>query len=419
MTIPIVDTVDAFCPHGRFRIEGRDVGPLAGSTFGVKDLIDIAGHVTGAGHPRWLETHAPAAQTAPCVRMLLDAGATMIGKTISDELAYSLQGENSHYGTPKNTNAPGRVPGGSSSGSAAAVAAGLCDFALGTDTGGSIRIPASYCGIFGIRTTHGLLSTEGVVPLMPSHDTIGWFARDADLFATIGEVLLPIEPHVGRPERLTRLLAATDAFAIADTETMNAIASVIAHVREVFDAHEEIAIAEPEGLEEWRSIFRTMSAAETWTIHGDWIEAEKPKFAAPIAERFAFAKTVSAPLAEAARQAREAVRARVGRVLKSDGVLCLPTAPGPAPRLDADAESVEAFRQRAQRLTCIAGLADLPQVSMPVAHTSDGLPVGLSLIGPIGSDRLLLELCRRVQNGVLSKSSLQRTEQDSRGDRCA
>src|SRR5260221_5355186 len=215
------DTAGAFCPHGRFALAGTATGPLAGRTFAVKDFIDIAGHVTGAGNPRWLETHAPATATAPCVKTLLEAGATMIGKTISDELAYSLNGDNFHYGTPLNAAAPDRVPGGSSSGSASAVAAGLCDFALGTDSGGSVRIPASYCGVYGIRTTQDLLALDGVVPFMPRLDVLGWFARDARLFAEVGRLLLP--PAKSLPP-LHRLMRSTDAEDETDAAALDRLA---------------------------------------------------------------------------------------------------------------------------------------------------------------------------------------------------
>src|SRR5206468_3179731 len=174
-------------------VKGTGAGPLANLIFGVKDIYDVAGHKTGFGSPDWLATHGPATRTAPSVQILLDARADLVGKTHSDELAYSLTGENAHYGTPINVNAPGRIPGGSSSGSAAAVAGGLVDFALGTDTGGSVRIPASFCGIYGIRPTHGRLPLDGMVGQAPSFDTIGWFARDADLLARIGEVLLGVD----------------------------------------------------------------------------------------------------------------------------------------------------------------------------------------------------------------------------------
>jgi amidase len=388
-----VDTVGALCPHGRFELEGSPSGPLAGLTFAVKDLFDVAGRVTGAGNPRWLETHPPAVRTAPAVAALLAAGGRMIGKTITDELAYSLSGDNIHYGTPKNTKAPDRAPGGSSSGSAAAVAAGLCDFALGTDTGGSVRIPASYCGIFGIRTTHGAISTEGLVPLMPSFDTVGWFARDPNVFMVVGDVVLPAEPSQRR--RPTRLLIGADALAIVDAAARPILQRRIDALREAFEHVQCATLAEGGDLAEWRQIFRTASAHESWRTHGAWIEAEGPALSPPIAERFAYAKGVSAAAAEAARRAQAKVRSRLRGLIESDSVLCVPSAPGPAPKLNAAGEDVEAFRQRAQRLTSIAVLAGLPEVSMPGLEV-EGAPLGLSLVGPPGSDRALLELARHL-----------------------
>ena len=172
------DPLNAFCAHSTARLQGAPGRPLSGLAFAAKDLFDIAGHVTGAGNPDWLALHSPASRTAPVVQALVDAGADMVGKTHTDELSRGILGENAHYGTPTNPNAPGRVPGGSSSGSAAAVAGGLVEFAIGTDTGGSVRIPASFCGIFGIRPSHGRLSLAGVVGQAPSFDTVGWFARE-------------------------------------------------------------------------------------------------------------------------------------------------------------------------------------------------------------------------------------------------
>src|SRR5438093_9304209 len=158
------DNLGAFCRHTHVAVKGTGAGPLANLVFGLKDIYDVAGHKTGFGSPDWLATHSPAARTAPSVQVLLDAGADLVGKTHNDELTYSLTGENAHYGTPINVNAPGRIPGGSSSGSAAAVAGGLVDFAVGSDTGGSVRAPASFCGIYGIRPTHGRVSLEAHVP---------------------------------------------------------------------------------------------------------------------------------------------------------------------------------------------------------------------------------------------------------------
>jgi amidase len=390
--MPIIDKVGAFVPHGFFEIDPTSRGPLSGLTFAAKDLFDIEGHATGAGNPTWLETHLPAAETAPTVIALLGSGAKMIGKTITDELAYSLNGDNIHYGTPKNSKAPGRVPGGSSSGSASAVAASLCDFALGSDTGGSVRIPASYCGLYGIRTTQGAISTRGIVPLMPSFDTAGWFARDPELFALVGRALLPQQAH---EPLFTRLVTAEDAFDIADANVKAASETKLHSLRTSFAKAEVLAVSANDGLESWRQAFRTASAYETWQVHGEWIDSHRPVFSAPIAERFAYAKSVRKVDAEAARRTQVEIKSRFTQFMTHDTLLVLPSAPGPAPTLDASGTEVEDFRQRAQRLTCIAGLAGLPQISIP-ALEAGGAPVGLSFIGPAGSDRRLLEFARHL-----------------------
>ncbi|MEY4794224.1 MAG: hypothetical protein RL724_1160, partial [Pseudomonadota bacterium] len=155
------DDVGAFIPGERTIRAGAASGPLAGLSFAAKDLFDVAGTVTGYGNPDWAATHAPATRDAMVITQLLQAGASLAGKTKTVELAYGLTGENVWQGTPKNPAAPDRFPGGSSCGSAAATAAGLVDFAMGSDTGGSVRIPASYCGVFGIRPSWGAVSLAG------------------------------------------------------------------------------------------------------------------------------------------------------------------------------------------------------------------------------------------------------------------
>src|SRR5213595_357415 len=208
--------INAFVPGPAVRIESRTGGPLSGLTFAAKDLFDVAGFPTGGGNPDWARSNPVPARHAWAVQRLLDAGATLIGKTITDEVSLGIVGENAFYGTPLNSRAPDRVPGGSSSGSAAAVAAGLCDTALGTDTGGSVRVPASFCGLYGIRPTHGRIDTTGMLPQAPTSDTTGWFARDADTFARVSSVMLgeAIPDQIPR-----RLLIATDAFDFVDPDT--------------------------------------------------------------------------------------------------------------------------------------------------------------------------------------------------------
>src|SRR3954465_11945615 len=218
------DDFGAFVPGQQFRIAGRAGGPLSGLTFAAKDLFDVALHPTGGGNPDWARTHSVPSRHAWAVETLLNAGASLIGKTITDEISLGILGENPFEGTPTNPRAPGRVPGGSSAGSAAAVAAGICDTALGTDTGGSVRVPASFCGLYGIRPTHGRLDLSGMMSQAPTSDTTGWFARDRETFARVSAVML----DEAIPDELpTRLVIATDAFALAEPETAAALQPLV------------------------------------------------------------------------------------------------------------------------------------------------------------------------------------------------
>src|SRR5690242_1128074 len=213
-----------FVPGSQLHIAGAPDGPLAGLTFAAKDLFDVAGHPTGGGNPDWGRTHPVPDRHAWAVQRLLDAGATMIGKTITDEVSLGILGENAFDGTPLNPKAPDRVPGGSSSGSASAVASGLCDTALGTDTGGSVRVPASFCGLYGIRPTHGRLPLDGMLPQAPSSDTTGWFARDATTFARVSQVMLGDDLSQELPKQL---VIAVDALGLADDDVNAALKPMV------------------------------------------------------------------------------------------------------------------------------------------------------------------------------------------------
>ena len=212
----------AFVPHDlRSPIKGAAAGPLEGLTCVVKDMFDIIGEVAGAGSPTWLADHAPATTNADAIARILNAGASITGKTICDEFFYSILGINSHYGSPINPRTPDRIPGGSSSGSATAVASGAADFAIGSDTGGSIRIPATVNGIYGIRTTHGRVSPRGALPLAETFDTIGWFTASAGLLRKIGPILLQGKPS---PAPVTNIVHASDVIALADPAVRAAFA---------------------------------------------------------------------------------------------------------------------------------------------------------------------------------------------------
>lgn len=385
------DQLGAFCRHTHVALSGRGEGPLSGLVFGAKDIYDIAGHRTGFGSPDWLRTHPPAARTAPAVQQLLDAGAHMAGKTQTDELTFSLNGENAHYGTPVNVNAPGRIPGGSSSGSAAAVAGGLVDFALGSDTGGSVRAPASFCGIYGLRPTHGRISLEGAAPLAKSFDTAGWFARDAEVMARVGSVLLEEDADAALPRRL---LIGEDAFDLAGPRASAALKPALDRAVALLGRPERITVA-PEGLRLWLDVFRVLQGTEIWREHGAWVEAVKPDLGPGIRQRVQWASTVPLSDAAPAGERREDIARRMAALLGNETVLAVPTVPDIAPLRAADPQATEDFRTRALTLLSIAGLARLPQINLPLGQLN-GCPIGLSLIGPRHSDMMLLAVAARL-----------------------
>lgn len=389
------DNLGAFCRHTHAAAKGAAGGPFAGLTFGAKDIYDIAGHRTGFGSPQWLETHGPAARTAPAVQALLDAGADLVGRTHTDELTYSLNGENAHYGTPVNVNAPGRIPGGSSSGSAAAVAGGLVDFALGSDTGGSVRAPASFCGIYGMRPTHGRVALEGACPLAASFDTGGWFARDPALLERVGQVLLG-ESAAGTPGKL---LMAEDALRIAGSTVSGALQPAVERIQALLGKAQPVTVSE-EGLPQWFQVFRVLQGAEVWAQHGEWVTRVKPKLGPGVKERVEWTATIAARDVDAAKQKREQIARRMDELLADNAVLVLPTLPGIAPRLNTPSAELDDFRGFAMSLLCIAGLARLPQVSLPLGRV-DGCPVGLSLVASRGGDTMLLALARTLAGSAI------------------
>jgi len=383
------DTLGAFCRHTHAEMKGAPTGPLGGLTFGLKDIFDVAGYKTGFGSPDWLATHDAAKAHSVVAKQLLDAGASLAGKTHTEEMAFSLTGENAHYGTPKNPAAPGRVPGGSSSGSAAAVAGGLVDFAIGSDTGGSVRGPASFCGIYGIRPTHGRISLEGVCPLAPGFDTCGWFARDADMLARVGDVLLG-----GKAASHGRVLLAQDAWALATLDAQTALQPALERVTQVLGKAEPVTVSR-EGLNEWFEVFRILQFAEIWDTHREWVTRVKPNFGPAIGKRFeAVAKVTSAEVAQM-KPRREEIAARLDMLLAGNAILLLPSVPDIAPTLNCPHEQTTAFRERAMGMLCISGIGRLPQVSLPLA-TSKGCPLGLSLVAARGNDEMLLEVAKNI-----------------------
>lgn len=351
-------------------------GPLDGETVAVKDLFAVAGQRVGAGNPAWLAATREEPAHAWAVARLLAAGAAVRGIAQTEEFAWSLTGANAHYGTPPNPAAPGRISGGSSSGSATAVAAGEVTIGLGSDTWGSVRVPAAYQGLWGVRPTTGAIPSDGVLPLARSFDTVGWLTRDADLLARVGEVLLP--PDTATPSG--RLLLARDLVDGVDEDVRDAVERAVAPWG-VRDVPWQVPPA-------WIEALRTAQAAEAWEAHGPWLETRLDTVGPAVRGRFEYARTVTAEQAAAARaavaRAREEIRERLG-----DDVLVLPSASSVAPL--AGPTAAEAVRWATVTLTATAVLGGLPAVSLPVT-TADGLPAGVSLVGAAGSDRALLAL---------------------------
>ncbi|MDJ0447196.1 amidase [Methylocystis sp. JR02] len=362
-------------------------GPLSGATFVVKENIDVKGQVSTNGHPQWATTHAPAPANAAVVDRLLAAGACLVGKTHMDEMAYSLLGANPHFGTPINPAAPERHPGGSSSGSAVAVAAALVNFAIGTDTAGSCRAPAAFCGVFGFRPSHGAIPMAGVVPLAPSLDVIGWFARDLARMAEVGNVLLPEDTDQGALEEAVFL---GDAFHGVETELAAAAAPAVDMLKSGLWREGRL---DEDFFKTALAHFRNLQAHEAWASHGAWVSAHHPTFSKGVEERFAIASKVTLEQKNAALAFREEAKKRIEALFGDKGFLVMPTTPFRSPLLTESEEQLDAKRYQMMRLFLIASYFGLPQISLPLPTTD--APVALSFVGRRGTDRKLLALAQR------------------------
>ena len=389
---PLVDNLDAFCKDTEAFLAGKPGGALSGLTFAAKDIFDVAGHVTGGGNPDWKATHPPAERNAWIVETLVNAGAAMVGKTHTDELTRGILGENAHYGTPINTKAPDRVPGGSSSGSAAAVAGGLVDFALGSDTGGSVRIPASFCGLYGLRPTHGRIPLEGILMQAPSYDTIGWFTRDAVTYAKVAEAVFQAEIPDFSP---SRLVIAQDAFEEADQEVSTVLLPIAEKIGALAGSSTTVRLS-PNGLTEWAVQQNVLQSEEAWDSVKDWVDQVNPRFSFWVSERYNLAIGLTEAQLKEAAVLRESVRSRMDEVFAGGGFVCLPTAVVPAPLRGLPASGKKDVQGRLSRLTCLAGTTGRPQLSMPLGEVN-GLPVGLSIMGDRGADEELIGFARKIE----------------------
>ncbi|KAL5226274.1 hypothetical protein ABZP36_014539 [Zizania latifolia] len=402
--------------------------PLHGLTFAIKDIFDIDGRVTGFGNPDWARTHAPAAATSPVVLATLAAGATCLGKTIMDEMAYSINGENAHYGTPTNPCAPGRVPGGSSSGSAVAVAANLVDFSLGTDTGGSVRVPAAYCGIFGLRPSHGLVSTDNVIPMAQIFDTVGWFARDLSTLSRVAKVLLPLsDDTVKQPTQVTipvdcfQILGSLDdctyqilnasvakkfgSQAVDNKNLGDFISDNVPSIGKFIADFSERELPSVPALSVISHVMRCLQRSQFKANHAEWVNTVKPNLGPGLRERVweAIASGDNEPL-EDFRAIRAEFKSALAALLKDHGILAIPSVPGPPPKVGMEAAPLENFRARAFSLLSIAGLSGFCQVSIPLG-TRNGVPVSVSLMARHDADHFLLNVAQELYETLVQEAT--------------
>lgn len=378
-------------------------GELNNLNFAIKDSIDMKGRITGFGNPSWSRSRFPASVNALCVDQLLAHGARCFGKTLADEMTFSLDGENVHYGTPLNPAAPDRVPGGSSSGSASAVACGLVDFALGTDCGGSTRVPASNCGIFGMRPSYGAISTAGTMPLAPSFDTVGILAGTYELLEKAASVLLcletPFEPFVGN------IYLVKEAFALSDKEVCQALEGSLEKISAAFPGkvkelslHMLVEEFGPLALQIWLETFSTCQNAEIWSTYGYWVEGAQPAFGPRIQANFDYAKNIDRTKVAKAVERREWYFSLMQDFLKPNDLLCFPTTPKIAPLKGTLGNNryQDDYYSKTLSICSIAGICRLPQISIPGASI-DSVPIGLSLAGAHRRDDFLLWAAGKIQ----------------------
>lgn len=376
-------------------------GPLDGLRFTVKDNIDIAGYKTSYGSPAWRDAHPAPVHNALCVDQLLAAGARCVGKVVADEFTYSLDGESFYFGTPRNAKAPDRVPGGSSSGSAASVANGLADFSLCTDSGGSIRVPASLCGLWGMRPSLHRISEAGVLPFQPSVSTVGVLADRFDVLDIAMRVLLngPTSP-MPSPRRI---LVLQDALEIADAAVRDQVGIALDRIAgNTGVGVEPVSFAEIAGEPCALTVcnlngLRDLQTAEFQSTVGNWIEACKPKLGFTFSMAYGNVQKFDR-IAALDNMARcERLFRQINAFFSSDTVICFPTTPKIAPRKGSlsTLDAVMDFYDPTMTITAFAGVARLPEISAPLM-TVEECPVGLSFVAGHYQDEFLLSAVRKM-----------------------
>ena len=383
----VVARIDRPGPPGR---------ALSGVKVAVKDLFAVAGHVTAAGNP-WLARQEPAAEDAAVVAALHDAGATLVAKSATDELAMGMFGVNTHYGTPSNPAAPDRVPGGSSSGSASLVCSGEVDLGVGTDTGGSIRVPAAFEGLVGLRPSHGRIDVTGVRPMAPRFDTVGLVARDAETLRRAFTTLVP----TSAPRSVRSLVLLTDLLDLATAEVAALTREHASGWAGRLGLHLQEARLGGEGLPlDLREVFWPLMSRDLWRSNGAWFTREQPEVGEGIGARIIAAGEVGDEEVAVAERRRDVLVARLDGLL-DDAVAVLPTTIDAAPLRTSTHDELMSYRDRNLALVVPASLVGAPQLTVPIGRVQDprartSAPVGASFLGLPGDDELLLTLAQAV-----------------------
>jgi amidase len=384
------------------RLAGSSSGVLAGRTFVAKDLFAVAGHTSSFGHPGWRETHAPSEVTAAALEKLTDAGASMLGLAKLDQLAYSLIGNAGEGEPPLNSLYVDRFTGGSSSGTASAVAGGLCDFGLGSDTAGSIRVPAASCGLFAIRPTHGAIDASGAIALASPFDVVGILAREPLLLRDAFGVLAAREPR--RLASLERVLLPVDCLASIDAEQAQAIrglADLLGERLGVEIGETSLARFSNDSVAD---LFARLQAREIWATHSAWILANRRSLAPDVQARLERAELLSRSSEkekEADVRAWERYRRDYDRAAEGATAILVPVMAGLPPRRDASAGELLEFRSGSFRWTAPSSLSGGAQVVLPVRHGASHRTYGVGLLGARGQDASLLDaLCAAFADGA-------------------
>ena len=360
-----------------------NTGLLKDLKFVTKDMCDIKNFKTSCGNPDFYKKCKPANDFAPFLKKILNKGAKLKGITICDEFFYSVIGENNHYGTPVNLNAPNCVPGGSSSGSAAALTTNLYDFSIGSDTGGSVRVPASFCGLYGIRPTHGRIDATGVYPMAPSFDTIGWFSRDVDIFKKVGSVLL--NKDEASNISFNSYVIAEDLLELAEENLQR---QFIEYLNTKLPNLLRIKISTKDKAE-IADYFRILQGGEIKEHVIPWIEKNNPEISTEINNRIKMASNITKDEINLANKFRKDLISEVNISLPKGNIAIFPTTPFSAPLCGQDEYALGASRKKLMSMTSITGMTSRPQISIPKLKDKTG-PVGISLLGWENSDEILL-----------------------------